>query len=174
MRPSKSHVIWHLFALVFSTKFMLYLPRRICIFLRDWVWRSNHMVSCNAYFRASLGPPMNWYQTYARWWWWALHSRALRSPTWCRRRFLTPSSGTLRDGECSCLPSHPFSPSTSLSQMCNRVSFFLCSLVVTRVTSDISAWKRLNVLVNMDKKALTDRTRGRQIITARKPTLLLF
>ncbi|KAL5961217.1 Voltage-dependent L-type calcium channel subunit beta-2 [Taenia solium] len=32
-------------------------------------------------------------------------------------------------------------------------------LVVTRVTSDISAWKRLNVLVNMDKKALTDRTR---------------
>ncbi|KAL5110678.1 Voltage-dependent L-type calcium channel subunit beta-2 [Taenia crassiceps] len=39
-------------------------------------------------------------------------------------------------------------------------------LVVTRVASDISAWKRLNVLVNMDKKALTDRTRGRQIITA--------
>ncbi|VDK39101.1 unnamed protein product [Taenia asiatica] len=39
-------------------------------------------------------------------------------------------------------------------------------LFVTRVTNDISAWKRLNVLVNMDKKALTDRTRGRQIITA--------
>ncbi|CDS42626.1 high voltage activated calcium channel beta [Echinococcus multilocularis] len=39
-------------------------------------------------------------------------------------------------------------------------------LIATRVVSDISAWKRLNVLVNMDKKALTDRTRGRQIITA--------
>ncbi|VDD75899.1 unnamed protein product [Mesocestoides corti] len=39
-------------------------------------------------------------------------------------------------------------------------------IVVTRVTSDISAWKRLSVLINMDKKALKDRTRGRQIITA--------
>ncbi|VDM31030.1 unnamed protein product [Hydatigera taeniaeformis] len=44
--------------------------------------------------------------------------------------------------------------------------YFEGRLVVTRVASEITAWKRLNVLVNIDKKALTDRTRGRQIITA--------
>ena len=45
---------------------------------------------------------------------------------------------------------------------------------MTRVASDISAWKRLNILINMDKKALTDRTRGRQIITARKSSTLII
>ncbi|BHF66748.1 hypothetical protein SprV_0200977000 [Sparganum proliferum] len=38
-------------------------------------------------------------------------------------------------------------------------------LIVTRVNHDLSLYKRLNALLNMDKKSLTDRTRGRQLIT---------
>ncbi|VDL99545.1 unnamed protein product [Schistocephalus solidus] len=41
-------------------------------------------------------------------------------------------------------------------------------LIVTRVNHDLSLYKRLNALLNMDKKSLTDRTRGRQLITLRK------
>ncbi|VDN95878.1 unnamed protein product [Rodentolepis nana] len=44
--------------------------------------------------------------------------------------------------------------------------YFEGRLIVTRAQTDVSGWKRLNVLLNMDKKALTDRTRGRQMITA--------